>query len=118
MEEDQAPKDGTVVSNLITKFGLPTALLLICGYLLYSDVIKPLAGQYSLLLNEVRLNNTEIKSSLLLLGEKNAQRISKLEDQILKNSEAIESGLSVIARENKDELLKIETKIDRILEGK
>ena len=110
-----ASETGNPFADLVNKFGLPTAILVVCGYFTYNDVVKPIAADYQKLLLEVRTNNTEIKGTLLQLGESNRQRISSLEDRILSNSEAIESGLTVLANENKDELVEIREKIDELL---
>ena len=110
-----ASETGNPFADLVNKFGLPTAILVICGFFTYRDVVKPIAADYQKLLLEVRTNNTEIKGTLLQLGESNRQRISSLEDRILSNSEAIESGLTVLANENKEELVEIRSKIDELL---
>ncbi len=110
-----ASETGNPFADLVNKFGLPTAILVVCGYFTYNDVVKPIAADYQKLLLEVRTNNTEIKGTLLQLGESNRQRISSLEDRILSNSEAIESGLTVLANENKDELVEIREKLDELL---
>ena len=110
-----ANETGNPFADLVNKFGLPTAILVVCGYFTYNDVVKPIAADYQKLLLEVRTNNTEIKGTLLQLGESNRQRISSLEDRILSNSEAIESGLTVLANENKDELVEIREKLDELL---
>ena len=106
----------TPFADIVNKFGLPTAILIICGYFTYNDVVKPIAADYQKLLLEVRSNNTEIRKSLLELGEQNRKRIGAIEDQILKNSEIIATGIRDIAEQNKAELSRIEDKIDRILE--
>ena len=116
MGESQ-PETGSV-SSLISRFGLPTAILLVAGYAIYSDILKPLAGNYQQLLLEVKLNNTEIRKGILELGEQNRKRIAAIEDQILKNSDTMSTGVKNIAEQNKTELARIEDKIDRLLEAK
>ena len=115
MSEEQ---QGGVAVQLISKFGLPTALLLIVGYFLYGDIIKPLAGQYQELLLEVKLNNTEIRKGILELGEENRKRIAKIEDQILAHSELIATGIKDVAERNSKEIERVEGKLDKVLEAR
>ena len=105
----------TLINDLISKFGLPTALLLVCGYFIYGDIVRPLANNYRELLLEVKANNTEIRKGILDIGEENRKRISKIEDQILNNTNMIGTGLEKIAEANQQELARIEAKIDRLL---
>jgi hypothetical protein len=108
---------GSPVGSLISQYGLPTAILLVAGYAIYSDILKPLAGNYQQLLLEVKLNNTEIRKGILELGEENRKRIAAIEDQILKNSEIIGSGVEKVAEANRAEIARIEEKIDRLLDS-
>lgn len=108
-------QQGSIAIEILNKFGLPTAILIVVSYFVYSDIVKPLAGDYQNLLIEVRTNNTELRKSLLELGEENRKRISVIEDRILKNSELLADGLEKIAESNKDELGRVEAKIDQIL---
>ena len=102
--------------EILNKFGLPTAILVVVSYFVYSDIVKPLAGDYQNLLIEVRTNNTELRESLLELGEENRRRISVIEDRILENSELIADGLQKIAESNKEELGRVESKIEQLLQ--
>lgn len=115
MDEAEKGRDSMAV-EILNKFGLPTAILVVVSYFLYSDIVKPLAGDYQNLLIEVRTNNTELRKSLLELGEENRKRISVIEDRILKNSELIADGLENIAESNKEELGRVESKIDQLLQ--
>ena len=105
----------SIAIEILNKFGLPTALLLVVGYFIWGDIIKPIATNYQELLIEVRLNNTEIRKGMLDLGEENRRRIGKMEDQILENSELMGDGIQTIANANKEELKRIELKIDQLL---
>lgn len=109
-------KDTSVAVEILNKFGLPTALLIVCGYFIWGDIIRPIATNYQELLIEVRLNNTEIRKGMLDLGEENRRRIGKMEDQILENTETMGDGIQTIANANKEELKRIEEKIDRLME--
>ena len=104
-----------IAIEILNKFGLPTALLLVGGYFIWGDIIKPIATNYQELLIEVRLNNTEIRKGMLDLGEENRRRIGKMEDQILENTELMGDGIQTIANANKEELKRIELKIDQLL---
>ena len=108
-------ESSSVAVEILNKFGLPTALLLIGGWLIWSDIIRPIATNYQELLIEVRLNNTEIRKGMLDLGEENRKRIGKIEDQILANTKLMGEGIENIANQNKEELKRIEAKIDEIL---
>ena len=115
MDETEGRQESVAV-EILNKFGLPTAILVVVSYFVYSDIVKPLAGDYQNLLIEVRTNNTELRKSLLELGEENRKRISVIEDRILKNSELIADGLENIAESNKEELGRVESKVDQLLQ--
>ena len=116
MDEDTS-KQGNLAFEVLSKFGLPTAILVVGSYVIYSDIIKPIAGNYQELLLEVKLNNTEIRKELMVQAEDNRRRIGEIEKTILNNSEMMGAGIENIANKNKDELGRIELKIDQLIKA-
>lgn len=126
-ESSTPPPQGTIAgfnpAEYISKFGLPTVILLVVGYVGYNEVLHPIAMRYAQLLEEVKDNNTEIKSALITIGEANQERIQMIDETILKNSTIIADSIEKTAEENEvrlEEVLKeldaIDEKLDDILQ--
>ena len=101
-------------AEYISKFGLPTVILLIVGYVGYNEVLHPIAERYAQLLEEVKTNNTEIKAGLFSIGETNQARIQKIEDAILKNSTVIATSIEQTAEKNEVQLESVLRELDTI----
>ena len=101
-------------AEYISKFGLPTVILLIVGYVGYNEVLHPIAERYAQLLEEVKTNNTEIKAGLFSIGETNQARIHKIEDAILKNSTVIATSIEQTAEKNEVQLESVLRELDTI----
>ena len=101
-------------AEYISKFGLPTVILLVVGYVGYNEVLHPIAERYAALLDEVKINNTELKQGLFTIGETNSGRIAKLEDAILKNSTVIAESIEQVAEKNEVAIDTILREIDTI----
>ena len=101
--------------EILNRFGLPTALLVVGSYFIYSDIIKPIAGNYQELLVEVKLSNTEIRQQLMTQADENRRRIDDIEKTILNNSEMMGSGIERLAEQNHAELLEIAEEVKRLL---
>ena len=118
MTDETPPTPGTVggfdPAEYISKFGLPTVLLLIVGYVSYQEIIHPIAERYAQLLEEVKTNNTEIKAGLFSIGETNQTRIQKIEDAILKNSTVIATSIEQTAEKNEVQLETVLRELDTI----
>ena len=128
-DETPPPTPGTIggfdPAEYISKFGLPTVILLIVGYVSYNEIIHPIAERYAALLDEVKINNTELKQGLFTIGETNSARIQKIEDAILKNSTVIATSIEQTAEKNEvqletvlRELATIKDKIDDLRPGR
>lgn len=113
-----APKTGTIggfdPAEYISKFGLPTVILLVVGYVGYNEVLHPIAERYAQLLEEVKNNNSEIKAGLFTIGETNQARIQKIEDAILKNSTVIAQSIEQTAEKNEAQLETVLREIDNM----
>ena len=121
MSEDTptpTPKAGTIAgfdpAEYISKFGLPTVILLVVGYVGYNEVLHPIAERYAQLLEEVKNNNSEIKAGLFTIGETNQARIQKIEDAILKNSTVVAQSIESVAEKNEAQLETVLREIDNI----
>ena len=101
-------------AEYISKFGLPTVILLVVGYVGYNEVLHPIAERYAALLDEVRANNTELKQGLFTIGETNQGRIQKIEDAILKNSTVIATSIEQTAEKNEVQLESVLRELDTI----
>ena len=101
-------------AEYISKFGLPTVILLIVGYVGYNEILHPIAERYAQLLEEVKTNNTEIKAGLFSIGETNQTRIQKIEDAILKNSTVIATSIEQTAEKNEIQLETVLRELDAI----
>ena len=101
-------------AEYISKFGLPTVILLVVGYVGYNEIIHPIAERYAALLDEVKINNTELKQGLFTIGETNSERIQKIEDAILKNSTVIATSIEATADKNEAQLETVLREIDNI----
>ena len=101
-------------AEYISKFGLPTVILLVVGYVGYNEIIHPIAERYAALLDEVKTNNTELKQGLFTIGETNQTRIQKIEDAILKNSTVIATSIEATADKNEAQLETVLREIDNI----
>ena len=112
MDENQVHSSAIEILN---RFGLPTALLVVGSYFIYSDIIKPIAGNYQELLVEVKLSNTEIRQQLMTQADDNRDRIDDIEKTILKNSEMMGANIENIAEQNHAELMLIAEEVKRLL---
>ena len=119
-DETPPAKPGTIggfdPAEYISKFGLPTVILLIVGYVGYNEVLHPIAERYAQLLEEVKNNNSEIKAGLFTIGETNQARIQKIEDAILKNSTVIATSIEQTAEKNEAQLETVLRELDNIKE--
>ena len=117
-DETPPAKTGTIggfdPAEYISKFGLPTVILLVVGYVGYNEVLHPIAERYAQLLEEVKNNNSEIKAGLFTIGETNQARIQKIEDAILKNSTVIASSIEQTAEKNEVQLESVLRELDTI----
>ena len=117
-DETPPPTTGTIggfdPAEYISKFGLPTVILLIVGYVSYNEIIHPIAERYAALLDEVKINNTELKQGLFTIGETNSARIQKIEDAILKNSTVIATSIEQTAEKNEVQLETVLRELDTI----
>ena len=117
-DETPPPTPGTIggfdPAEYISKFGLPTVILLIVGYVSYNEIIHPIAERYAALLDEVKTNNTELKQGLFTIGETNSTRIQKIEDAILKNSTVIATSIEQTAEKNEVQLETVLRELDTI----
>ena len=118
MTDETPPTPGTIggfdPAEYISKFGLPTVILLIVGYVGYNEVLHPIAERYAQLLEEVKNNNSEIKAGLFTIGETNQARIQKIEDAILKNSTVIATSIEQTAEKNEVQLEAVLRELDTI----
>ena len=53
-------------------------LLVAVSYVTFNEIIKPIAGKYVEVLDEVRSNNQELKAALFTLGEANKDNITRI----------------------------------------
>ena len=60
------------------RFGIPLLLLVAVSYVTFNEIIKPIAGKYVEVLDEVRTNNQELKDALFTLGEANKANITRI----------------------------------------
>ena len=60
------------------RFGIPLLLLVAVSYVTFNEIIKPIAGKYVEVLDEVRSNNQELKAALFTLGEANKDNITRI----------------------------------------
>jgi len=101
-------------AEYISKFGLPTVILLVVGYVGYNEVLHPIAERYAQLLEEVKNNNSEIKQGLFTIGETNQARIQKIEDAILQNSTVIAKSIEQTAEKNEAQLETVLRELDNM----
>ena len=80
----------------------------------YNEIIHPIAERYAALLDEVKINNTELKQGLFTIGETNSARIQKIEDAILKNSTVIATSIEQTAEKNEVQLETVLRELDTI----
>ena len=83
-EQNESEKTPPVTADLSglfkigERFGIPLLLLVAVSYVTFNEIIKPIAGKYVEVLDEVRTNNQELKDALFTLGEANKTNITRI----------------------------------------
>jgi hypothetical protein len=77
------------VARYIEKFGLPTAILCVVGYVGYGEIIRPITAKYIELVEEVKNSNKtlasvteELRLNIKSIAEANGGKIDRIEDRL------------------------------------